>query len=120
MNIETFRLFCLEKPGVTEELPFGPSTLVFKVMGKMFALTGLDSPEFSVNLKCNPGYSEELRAEYTSIIPGYHMSKKHWNTLNIYEGELNTKFIMELTDHSYDLVVESLSKKTKTAIKEMI
>jgi predicted DNA-binding protein (MmcQ/YjbR family) len=119
MNIESFRLYCLEKPGVTEELPFGPSTLVFKVMGKMFALTGLDSPEFAVNLKCDPTYAEELRAKYSSVIPGYHMNKKHWNTINIYQEELSNELLMELTDHSYDLVSESLTKQLKVALKEM-
>jgi len=119
MNIETFRLYCLEKPGVTEELPFGPSTLVFKVMGKIFALTGLDAPEFSVNLKCDPDYAEDLRAANQSIIPGYHMSKKHWNTLNIDQGELSTSLIKELTDHSYDLVVSTHTKALKGALKEM-
>lgn len=119
MNIESFRIYCLEKPGVTEELPFGPSTLVFKVMGKIFALSSLDSPEFSINLKCDPDYAEELRAQFSSIIPGFHMNKKHWNTLTIAQGELSSSFIKELTDHSYNLVVKSLTKTLQEALNEI-
>lgn len=81
MNIEQFRMYCIQKKGVTESFPFGGDTLVFKVMDKMFALTGIDNPDFSVNLKCSPDYAEELREQYTSIRPGYHMNKAHWNTV---------------------------------------
>ena len=111
MNIEEFREYCIAKKGVTEELPFGPDTLVYKVMGKIFALTGLNSEIFKANLKCNPDFAIDLREEFDYIIPGFHMSKKHWNTVN---GEIcPTKQLKELIDHSYNLVVASLTKKIK-------
>jgi predicted DNA-binding protein (MmcQ/YjbR family) len=109
MNIEDFRIYCLKKTQVTEEFPFGPETLVFKVAGKMFALTGLDSPEFTVNLKCGPEQAEELRDNYPEIKPGYHMSKKHWNTVN-FEGNLADEMLKNLIDQSYGLVVKTLPK----------
>lgn len=112
MNIEQFREFCLQKPLVTEEFPFGPETLVFKVAGKMFALTGLNSPEFSVNLKANPDYSIELREKYAEVQPGYHMNKLHWNTVS-FEGSLPEELLKELIDHSYSLVVASFSKSKR-------
>ena len=111
MNIEEFREYCIAKKGVSEGLPFGPDTLVYKVMGKMFALTGLDSEIFTVNLKCNPNRAIELREEFDYIVPGYHMSKIHWNTVNA--EFCPTKQLKELIDHSYDLVVESFTKKQK-------
>ena len=111
MNIEAFREYCIAKNGVTEELPFGPDTLVYKVMGKIFALTGLDSETFTVNLKCNPDRAIELREEFDYILPGYHMSKIHWNTVN---GEFcPTKQMKELIDHSYELVMKSFTKKQR-------
>lgn len=119
MNIEEFRSYCLSKKGVTEELPFGPTTLTFKVMGKLFALTNLDALEFSVNLKCDPEYADELRANYSSIRPGFHMNKKHWNTLYIDEGTIGTKLFKDLTDHSYDLVVSKLTKKLKAELEQL-
>ena len=113
MNIEEFRQYCLSKKGVTEDLPFGPDTLVFKVMGKMFALSGLERLPPQVNLKCDPERAIELREEYDGdIIPGYHMSKVHWNTLML--ESLPPKLILELTDHSYDLVVSKFTKKLRT------
>lgn len=112
MNIEEFREYCISKPAVTEEFPFGPETLVFKVAGKMFALTGLDSPVFLVNLKCDPDYAEELRESYEEIQSGYHMHKKHWNTVN-FEGSLPEDLIRNLIDHSYELVVNSLPKRKR-------
>ena len=111
MNIEEFREYCIAKKSVSEELPFGPDTLVYKVMGKMFALTGLDSEIFTVNLKCNPDRAIELREEFDYIVPGYHMSKIHWNTVNA--EFCPTKQLKELIDHSYDLVIESFTKKQK-------
>lgn len=110
MNVEEFREFCLSKPFVTEHFPFDEVTLVFKVKNKMFAMTGLDSEQFTVNLKCNPDYALELRNEYEDIIPGYHMSKKHWNTVN-FEGKLSENFLKDLIDHSYQQTVLSLPKK---------
>ena len=113
MNIEEFREYCIAQKGVSEELPFGPDTLVYKVMGKMFALTGLDSEIFTVNLKCNPNRAIELREEFDYIVPGYHMSKIHWNTVNA--EYCPTKQLKELIDHSYDLVLSGLTKKQKEA-----
>ncbi len=113
MNIEEFRNICLAKKGVTESFPFDEHTLVFKVMGKMFALSGLERLPPQANLKCNPEYGIELREEYDGdIIPGYHMSKVHWNT--VFLERLPPKLIVELIDHSYDLIVSKLSKKLKT------
>ncbi|WP_103865411.1 MULTISPECIES: MmcQ/YjbR family DNA-binding protein [Aquimarina] len=118
MNIETFRDYCLSKKGVTEEFPFDEKTLVFKVMGKMFALTGLERIPFSVNLKCDPDRSIELREYHPEITPGYHMSKKHWNTVN-FSGSLSTNIIIELIDHSYNLVVSGLTKKVKKELDNL-
>ena len=116
MNIEDFRNFCISKKGVTETFPFDKETLVFKVSGKMFALSSLkdwESGEQFLNLKCDPDYAQELRAEYESIEPGWHMSKKHWNSVRICKGELPIELIHKLIDHSYDLVVKSLTKKQR-------
>ena len=109
MNIEEFRTFCISKPAVTEGFPFGEDVLAFKVGGKIFALTSLDGSDFKVNLKCDPAYAEKLRASYSEIQPGYHMSKKHWNTVD-FEGGISDVLLEGLIDHSYELVVNSLSK----------
>ena len=109
MNVEEFRTFCILKPAVTEGFPFGTDVLVFKVGKKIFALTSLDGSDFKVNLKCDPVYAEKLRATYNEIQPGYHMNKKHWNTVD-FEGSLSDTFLEELINHSYELVVSSLSK----------
>lgn len=114
MNIEIIRDYCISKKGVEETFPFDNDTLVFKVMGKMFALISIKNPN-SVNLKCNPEKALELRAEFTSINPGYHMSKVHWNTVNFNE-DAGDKLILELIDHSYELVVNSLTKKLKNEL----
>ena len=111
MNIEEFRDYCILQKGVTEELPFGPDTLVFKVLGKIFALTSLDSETFRVNLKCDPDFALELREDFDYITGAFHMNKKHWNTVDC---ELSsTKQLKELTIHSYDLVVSGFTKKQK-------
>ena len=111
MNLESFRAYCLAKKGVTEELPFGPDALVFKVMGKMFALT--DITDFaSINLKADPEKAIEVRERYEAVIPGYHMNKKHWNTI-VVDGSVSSKQLKEWIDHSYELVIESLSKKIR-------
>lgn len=115
MNIEQFRDFCLALPGVTEEFPFGEETLVYKVMGKMFTLTSLDSFE-SINLKCDPEIAIELRERYDGVSPGYHMNKKHWNTVDVHAG-ISDKLIYQWIRDSYDLVVDSLPKKTKELLK---
>lgn len=120
MNIEQLRAYCLSKNKVTEEFPFDADTLVFKVLGKMFALFPLENWESgkgSVNLKADPDYSEELRADYHSIRPGFHMSKKHWNSVYIYEGELRSELIKSLIDHSYEMVVKGMSKKQQQQLE---
>jgi predicted DNA-binding protein (MmcQ/YjbR family) len=111
MHIEAFYNFCLSLPGTSEDFPFGEETLVFKVMGKMFALTNIESFE-SINLKCDPARALELRASYEEIKPGYHMNKKHWNTVSM-TGSLDDELIKELIRHSYDLVVAKLPKKDR-------
>ena len=108
MNIEEFREYCMSKPGVTEEFPFDEVTLVFKVAGKVFVLTNLDG-DWSLNLKCDPERAIELREQYPAIQPGYHMNKVHWNTVMM-DGSLSQKLILELIDHSYQLVVDKLPK----------
>ena len=115
MNVEDLRNYCLSKPATEETLPFGPNTLVFKVAGKMFAAMGLEWEEAAINLKCDPERAEQLRDEYEDIIPGYHMSKKHWNTVYT-ERTVEDELIEELIDHSYDLVFSKLPKKTRELI----
>lgn len=116
VNIEELREYCLAKAGVEESFPFDNSTLVFKVLGKMFALTGLDR-EFSMNLKCDPEKAIELRAKHPCVQPGYHMSKKHWNTVYV-DGSVDDETIYGWVDDSYDLVVKSLPKaKRETLVK---
>ena len=118
MNIEEFRHYCISKKGITEEFPFDEQTLVFKVMGKMFALVALERLPSQVNLKCDPERAIALREEYDGeIIPGYHMSKTHWNT--IFLGNLPPKLILGLVDHSYELVVSKLTRKLKAELDAM-
>lgn len=117
MHIEAFREYCLAKPWVTESFPFGPDTLVFKVMDKMFALTALDSERFTVNLKCHPDQALEWRESYPEVQPGYHMNKKHWNTVD-FEGTLEDKHLFQMIDVSYDLVVRTLPKKLQEEFKK--
>ena len=119
MNVEELREYCLSKKGTTEGFPFDEKTLVFKVMGKMFALCGLERMPAAVNLKCDPERSIELREEYGDIVAGFHMNKKHWNTVTIEEGELEDKLIIELIDHSYDLVAAKLKKADKEVLKNL-
>ncbi len=118
MNLETFYEYCLSKKSVTEHFPFDEETLVFKVGGKMFGLSSLTQWEKgmpSVNLKCNPDYAEELRAQYDDIKPGFHASKKHWNTIEI-NRDVPDSLIKKLIDHSYDLVFKSLTKKVQLEV----
>jgi predicted DNA-binding protein (MmcQ/YjbR family) len=112
MDIESLTSYCLGKKCVTHSFPFGGDTLVFKVAGKMFALSGINEIPCKANLKCDPEWTVELRDLYEDITPGYHMNKTHWNTVNL-EGSLNEAFIRELIDHSYNLVVSSLSRKDR-------
>ena len=121
MNIQQLHEYCIAKKGVTEEFPFDEVTLVFKVMGKVFAITGLDSwerGETKVNLKCDPEWSEELRGEYDAINPGWHMNKKHWNTVTL-NKDVSDQFAFELIDHSYELVVKGLTKKLKAELNNL-
>lgn len=111
-NIEKFIAYCENKAHVSMDTPFGPETLVIRVHGKIFALTGLDEAEFKVNLKCDPEYAIQLREKHDEIIPGYHMNKKHWNTVK-FDGKLSDKLLKELVDHSYTLVFNSLPKKLR-------
>jgi predicted DNA-binding protein (MmcQ/YjbR family) len=111
MHIEAFRDYCLAKKGTVETFPFDDETLVFKVAEKMFALTNVD--DFTtVNLKCDPVRSEQLREMYGEVQPGYHMNKRHWNTITM-GGAVPDSLLQELIDHSYDLVVRGLPKKVR-------
>ncbi|TDE15534.1 MmcQ/YjbR family DNA-binding protein [Dyadobacter psychrotolerans] len=118
MNLDTLRDYCLELPGVTEELPFGPDTLVFKVMGKMFLLTSLDDSPLSFNVKCDPEKAEELRTEYEDVLPGYHMSKKHWNTVKV-TGSIPGELLFGWVKDSYELVANSLTKALKLELEKL-
>lgn len=117
MNIEGLREYCLSLKGVTEGFLFDESTLVFKVAGKMFCLTDLVD-DFSVNLKNKPEKNIELREQYKAVKPGYHMNKKHWNTVEI-DGSISDEMIETLVDESYNLVVMKLPKKTQQKLKNM-
>jgi len=114
MNIEELREYCIRKSGVTEEFPFDEVTLVFKVMGKMFALTNLEG-DWTLALKCDPDRAIELREQFPAIQPGYHMSKVHWNTV-IMDGSLSAKLILEMIDQSYQLVVSKLPLKVRQGL----
>ncbi|PQJ21043.1 MmcQ/YjbR family DNA-binding protein [Tenacibaculum sp. SG-28] len=121
MNIEELHQYCSNKKGVTEHFPFDEVTLVFKVKGKMFALINLEKwerGETVINVKCKPTWSEELREEYEGVNPGFHMNKKHWNSLTI-NCDIPENLVLRLINHSYDLVVKKLPKKLKEELKEM-
>jgi predicted DNA-binding protein (MmcQ/YjbR family) len=109
VNIETLREYCLSKTDVEETLPFGPDTLVFKVNNKIFLLTGLDGQPLQFNVKCDPVKAIELREEYSCVQPGYHMNKKHWNTITV-DGSVSSKQLKEWIDWSYDLVAGKKKK----------
>jgi predicted DNA-binding protein (MmcQ/YjbR family) len=111
MDIVLFREYCLSKPNVTESLPFDDNTLVFKLNGKMFSLIDIEPGE-SCNLKCDPERVEELRSQYNAVNPGYHMNKKHWNTIALH-SDVDDNLLKELIDHSYQLVFNDFSKKTQ-------
>ena len=119
MNIEELQDYCLRKKGVTEDFPFDEDTLVFKVLGKMFALVPLErweSGNACISLKCKPEYSQELRAEYSSIQGAYHMNKLHWNMIFLNKGEISAQLLKELIDLSYELVVKGLPKKLRDTL----
>jgi predicted DNA-binding protein (MmcQ/YjbR family) len=115
MNIETLQQYCLSKKGVTEETPFGPDNLVYKVGGKMFLLASLDSVPLQFNAKCDPEEAIQLRDAHACVLPGYHMNKKHWNTILV-DGTVSDKELQQWIDASYHLVVDSLPQKTKQEI----
>lgn len=117
MNIEEIRTYCLSKKGVTEEFPFDETALVYKVMGKMFLLTDLES-ELWINLKCEPQKAIELREKYSCVLPGYHMNKKHWNTIHV-DGSVPDRLIREWIDHSYEQVTAKLTGKLKNQLKNL-
>src|SRR5437763_873091 len=115
MDLAEFREYCLSKPYTTEGTPFGETVLVFKVGGKMFALLSLDEVPPRVNLKCDPDLALELRDRYEQVRPGYHMNKRHWNTVEIGSG-LSEKELREMIDHSYALVLNGLPRATRSRI----
>jgi predicted DNA-binding protein (MmcQ/YjbR family) len=117
MHIENFRDFCLGLPGAVEETPFGPDTLVFKVGGKIFALTNLQTFE-SINLKCDPELAIDLRERYDFVLPGFHMNKKHWNTILIGAGASDRQ-MHEWITHSYRLVVSALPQLVRTHLEQV-
>lgn len=115
MDIEFYRAYCISKNGVTEQFPFDSNTLVFKVGGKMFSLLNIDNFD-SINLKCDPEKAIQLREQFPGVIPGFHMNKNHWNTVSC-EGSVPDKLILEWTDDSYNLVLNSLPKKLRFDLK---
>ena len=116
MDLAQFREYCLSKPRATEGTPFGPDVLVFKVRGKMFALAALEEMPTTVNLKCEPDLALELRDRYEQVRPGYHMNKRHWNTVEIESG-LPDAEVRKMIDHSYQLVIKSLPKAERKKLE---
>jgi len=116
MNLEQLRAVLLSKKGTTEERPFGPDTLVFKVVGKMFALCAADDPPPSISLKCDPNQALFLRDLYAAVKPGYHLNKQHWNTV-IFDGTVPEAELLGMIDDSYDLVVKGLTRAQREALK---
>jgi predicted DNA-binding protein (MmcQ/YjbR family) len=122
MHIDQIRNHCLTKKAATESFPFDENTLVFKVMNKMFLMAPLDKfekGEASVTVKCDPEYTIELRDKYESVYAGPYVSNKHWNTLAIYKNELHPKLILELIDHSYNMVVKGMTKKLREELNNL-
>lgn len=117
MDIETFREYCLSKKGTTEDFPFDEHTLCLRVMGKIFAITGLDGP-FTVNLKCDPDLAVELRERHPEVQSGYHMNKKWWNTVD-FEGSLGDASLKTMIDHSYEQVVKGLKKSERLVLEAL-
>ena len=115
MDLAKFREYCLSKPQTTEGTPFGPDVLVLKVGGKMFALASFDEVPTTANLKCDPDLALELRDRYEQVRPGYHMNKKHWNTVELDSGIPDTE-LNKMIDHSYELVVKSLPKAARAKL----
>lgn len=118
MTVEAIREYCIRKKGVTEEFPFDNETLVFKVMGKIFLLMNINSVDISVNLKCDPELAVQWREQYESVQPGYHMNKKHWNTV-WWAGEFSDKTFYEMIDHSYHEVTKGMTKKLRSELEQL-
>lgn len=116
MDSKPLFTYCLNKEGAIEDYPFGPDVIVMKVMGKMFALLSRREGLVNLSLKCDPNYAELLRQQHVSILPGYHLNKRHWNTL-LLDGSIPEKEIRGLIDHSYDLVVKSLTREKRAMLK---
>ena len=116
MDLDDIREYCLSKPASEEALPFGPDVLVFKVAGKVFLLLPLDSEDLQFNAKCDPEEAEELRERYPSVQPGYHMNKKHWNTITV-DGSVSSALLKKWIDDSYELVVKSLPVKVRETLQ---
>lgn len=115
LTLNQIRAYCHQKPGVTEEFPFDEVTLVLKVAGKMFALAGLNDQPVSLNLKCDPDWANILRDHYAAVRPGYHMNKRHWNTVAL-DGSIPDDQVWEMLDHSYRLVVQGLSRAARARL----
>jgi predicted DNA-binding protein (MmcQ/YjbR family) len=115
MDARELRRWCLEQPGAIEEFPFGPEHSVFKVGGKIFALSALDRTPLEVSVKCEPELADQLRASYPEIRPGYHLNKRHWNTVTL-DGSLSDQLVRELIEDSYDLVSHALPKRMRTQL----
>jgi predicted DNA-binding protein (MmcQ/YjbR family) len=118
MTLEFARNYCLSRPGVTEEMPFGDAVLVYKVMGKIFALIPVDAGGLQMNLKCEPELAEELRALWPCVLPGYHMNKRHWNTI-LSDPSLPDRLWLSWIDNSYHLVCKGLPRKQKDELSRL-
>lgn len=118
LTLANIREYLLSKKGTTEEIPFGPDVLVFKVLGKMFALVAHTESPLRVNLKCDPDLAVVLRSEYEAVIPGYHQNKQHWNTI-IFGGDVPDETLLGMIDMSYDLVADKLTKAQKKLLAEL-
>lgn len=116
MNFDELREYCLSKKNTTEDYPFDENTPCFRVAGKIYAITSFKFP-LSVNLKCDPELAADLRERYGDVLPGYHMNKKHWNTVN-FNGRISNKELQNMVDHSYELVVKSLNKKLREQLNK--
>jgi predicted DNA-binding protein (MmcQ/YjbR family) len=114
MDLQELREYCISKKGVTEELPFGPNTLVFKVLNKAFVLTGVNDENLTFNVKCDPELAMELREKYDFVQPGFHMNKKHWNTVTY--NRSNSKLLKQFVDQSYDLVLQGIPKSKREGL----
>ncbi len=119
MALETLRDYCLTKPGSTESFPFGETTLVFKVGGKMFALMDIESRPLQIALKCDPERAVALREQYAAVQPGFHLNKTHWNTVTV-DGTIRQRDLTDSIDHSYQLVLKSLPKRVQGEIENVV